>query len=347
MKARARPKWLIFRTMKYRDKIYGEVDINEPVILDLINCPSMQRLKGISQHGHFEPFFPGTVFSRFEHSLGVFVLLKKFNAPLLEQVAGLLHDVSHTVFSHVADYVFYDGSGVHQNFQDDELENFIEKSELPEILKKHGINWKEVLDESKFPLKEKDLPDLCADRIDYFLREAKNLGKATQAEIDGFLHDFTIIDGFWIFKTKELAKKYALLFLDINNFFWSGLETGVMFKTMGELIKYAIDKKIISYEDLFTTDKQVWEKVRSKAKKDEKLALLVERADNKYVYKSSNKNDYDLHALCKSRVVDPLFLDNEKLKRLSEADKSFAELKREYSKPKEHYIKFLERRQYN
>ena len=97
-------------------------------------------------------------------------------------MSGLLHDVSHTVFSHVADYIFHDGSGRYQNFQDDELEGFIERSEIPEILNKYGINCKDILDDSKFLLKERELPDLCADRIDYFFRDALAFRKATKKE---------------------------------------------------------------------------------------------------------------------------------------------------------------------
>lgn len=330
--------------MEYKDRIYGEVKIEEPVILDLINSPSMKRLKGVDQHGHFEPYFPNTAFSRFEHSVGVFILLKKFNASLSEQIAGLLHDISHTVFSHVADFIFHDGAGEYQNFQDDELENFIEKSEIPEILRKYGINYKDILDDSKFPLKEKELPDLCADRIDYFLREAKNVKKAIQQEVDEFIDNFTIINNFWVFKDKDIAKKYAYLFLDINNFFWSGLETAVMFKTMGELMKYAMESGIIKREDLFTTDREVWNKIRPVVEKDEKLKLLVDRADNKYVYIASDEEDFDLHTFCKSRVVDPLFLENGNFKKVSDIDSEFANLEEIHSKPKEYYIKFLELR---
>lgn len=330
--------------MKYQDRIYGTNEINEPVVLDLIESPSMQRMKGVDQHGYFEPYFPGTAYSRFEHSLGVFILLKKFGAPLLEQIVGLLHDVSHSVFSHVADYVFSNGSGERHNFQDDYFEEFVEKSEIPEILKKYKINHKDILDDSKFPLKEKELPDLCADRIDYFLRELKVTNKATQEEIDEFVNNLTIIDNLWVFKNKGLAKKYAYLFLEINNWFWSGLETAVMFKTTGDLLKYAIEKKILTKDDLFTTDEEVWAKTRPVTDKDDKLKLLVDRADNRFQYKSHNKDDYDLHAVCKSRVVDPLFLEDEKLKRVSETDFEFLKLKEKYSKPKEYYIKFLEPR---
>jgi len=330
--------------MKYQDRIYGIIEINEPVILDLIESPSIQRMKGVDQHGYFEPYFPGTAYSRFEHSLGVFILLKKFGAPSLEQIAGLLHDVSHTVFSHVADYVFSNGSGERHNFQDDCFEEFVEKSEIPEILKKHKINYKDILDDPSFPLKEKELPDLCADRIDYFLRELKVTNKATQEEIDEFIDDLTIIDNLWVFKDKDLAKKYAYLFLEINNWFWSGLETAVMFKTTGDLLKYAIEKKILNKDDLFTTDEEVWAKIRPAVDKDDNLKLLVDRADNKFQYKSHHKEDYDLHALCKSRVVDPLFSEGKGLKRVSETDSEFLKLKEKYSKPKEYHIKFLEPR---
>lgn len=327
--------------MDYQDKIYGEIEIDEPVILDLINSPSMQRLKGVDQHGHFELYFPKSKVNRFEHSIGVFILLRKFGTPLLEQVAGILHDISHTVFSHVADYIFSDGSGEHQNFQDQELENFIKNSEIPEILKKHNINYKDILDESKFLLKERELPDLCADRIDYFLRDGLAFKKVSKSEIREFLNDLTVKENYWVFINKDMAIKYAYLYLEVNNVCWSGLETGVMFKTMGELIKYAIKKGVLNRKDLFTTDKEVWEKIRIAADKDKNMKVLLDRADNKYIYKNSSKDDYDLHSMCKSRAVDPLFLEDGKLKRVSEIDQKFAELKEINLKPKEYYIKFL------
>jgi len=50
--------------------------------------------------------------TRFDHSVGVMLLIRKLGAGsspasalLKEQVAALLHDVSHTAFSHVIDYV--------------------------------------------------------------------------------------------------------------------------------------------------------------------------------------------------------------------------------------------------
>lgn len=325
--------------MEYTDRIYGRIKINEPVILDLINSPSLQRIKGVDQHGHFEPYFPGTFFSRFEHSLGVFILLKKFKTSLEEQIAGLIHDVSHTVFSHVGDYVY--GFEKTHTLQDNLHQQFIENSEIPKILNKYKIDYKYILDDKNFLLKERELPDLCADRIDYFLREIKVNNEANLEKINQFLNDFIIIDNFWVFKNKDLAKEYALLYVKINNWFWAGLESGVMLKTMGELLKYALLKKIITKDDLFTTDKEVWTKIKAASvKNDINLTYLIKRADNKIKYISSNKDDYDLYTKVKSRAVDPLILVNNSLKRLSELDSKFVKIIKKNLIAKEYYIKF-------
>ena len=44
--------------------------------------------------------------TRLEHSLGVYLLLTRLGAGRRERVAGLLHDVSHTAFSHAVDFLF-------------------------------------------------------------------------------------------------------------------------------------------------------------------------------------------------------------------------------------------------
>ncbi|MBI2263045.1 HD domain-containing protein [Candidatus Berkelbacteria bacterium] len=158
--------------MQIKDRVYGEVEISEPVLLEIINSPTLQRLKEINQAGYFEPHFSGTAHSRFEHSIGVYLLLKMYGALLEEQIAGLIHDVSHSAFSHCIDYVLDAGSEKEHNHQDNVFDEFVRKSEIPGILKKYGLDLEYILDDKNFPLKEKDLPDLCADRIDYSLRTA-------------------------------------------------------------------------------------------------------------------------------------------------------------------------------
>jgi HD superfamily phosphohydrolase len=156
--------------MKYKDKVYGQITIKEKVIVELIKTNAMQRLKGVNQGGvliFLNPNHGWRKFktTRFEHSVGVCIVLKKFNACLEEQIAGLLHDVSHTTFSHALDFMF------NRHTQHDYHEQFHEKmildSKIPLILKKHDIEVNNILDEKRFTLLERELPDLCADRVDY------------------------------------------------------------------------------------------------------------------------------------------------------------------------------------
>ncbi|MDR3559265.1 MAG: hypothetical protein P4L58_02590, partial [Candidatus Pacebacteria bacterium] len=111
--------------MKCQDRAYGQVEITEPVILDLLNSPELQRLKEISQAGYYEPYYPGTNHSRYEHSLGDCLLLNKFGATIEEQIAGLIHDVSHSAFSHAVDYALFEGSEKEHNHQDNYFEEFV------------------------------------------------------------------------------------------------------------------------------------------------------------------------------------------------------------------------------
>ena len=61
--------------MRWHDRVYGEVAVEEPGILELIACPSFQRLKGVRQAGPSALAFPFKNVTRFEHSLGVYYLM--------------------------------------------------------------------------------------------------------------------------------------------------------------------------------------------------------------------------------------------------------------------------------
>ena len=181
--------------MLYKDIIFGEFRIEEPVILELINSKSLQRLKGINQAGYLPSLYGLKIknlpflekeYNRFTHSLGVYLLLLKFGAPLEEQVAGLIHDVSHSAFSHIIDYVLEEGSETEHSYQDNVFVNFVRKSEIPQILEKYNLDLEYILDENNFPLKERELPDLCADRLEYSLRSAFLFGEIRKEDVDLF-----------------------------------------------------------------------------------------------------------------------------------------------------------------
>jgi uncharacterized protein len=327
--------------MKYIDRIYGEVKISEPVFLELIKSPTLQRLKGIDQGGYYEVHFPGTGHARFEHSLGVYMLLKKYQASVQEQIAGLLHDVSHAAFSHCADYYFSEGSEKKQSHQDNSLEGYIRQSEIPEILKKFNFDLDYILDDGNFPLKEKSLPDLCADRLDYSLRGIKIFSIGSQKDVDYFLAHLKTKDARWFFDDFESAQKYADFFKKLNEKYYSGLPTALMFRTVGDYIKYALKKRYISRKDLYATDKKVISKISQFHKSDKKLENFFRRMNNQVKYKN-DPEDFEAHVFCKSRIVDPLCQHEGRIKRISQINPEWKRIIVQEMKPKEYFIKFLE-----
>lgn len=334
--------------MKYIDKVYGEVEIKEPLVLEIIKSSCFQRLKGVDQAGYLPLYVnPKSLplsqlqHSRFDHSVGVFILLKKFNASLEEQISGLLHDLSHSAFSHCIDYVFDEGSETKQSYQDDIFTDFVKTTKIPNILEKYNFNLEYILNEENFPLLERELPDLCADRIDYSLRSAVHFQEANIKEIKYFLDSLVIENNKWVFNNLESAKKYALLFSNLNKNYYAGLQSAIMFRAVGDTMKYALEKEYISKDDLWTTEDEVLAKIEKHQEKDKKMSLLLDRMNNKIKFEN-NPDDYDSQIFCKSRIVDPLFKKDGSITRLSEVDKEWAVVVRRESKPKEYFIKFID-----
>jgi len=327
--------------MIYKDKIYGKIEIKDPLIKEIIFAPSFQRLKGIDQAGYFEPYFPKTSFSRYEHSIGVYILLKKFKVDFKEQVAGLLHDISHTVFSHSVDYALDEGCPKTQSFQDKIFKNFLEKTEIPLILKKYNFPLDFLFSHHNFPLLERPLPELCADRIDYSLRAGFHHKEISFEKIQKFLKDFCVIDKKWVFKNETTAKEFAKLFLKLNCKYFSSEIAAVVLGTTGNLLRYALEQKYISKEDLFTEDKIVIQKIKKYLPRDKKLQILFARFSKKIKFKNNPQN-FDYHIFCKSRIVDPFFIKKGQIKKLSQVDKKWKEIIKKELRPKEYFIKFEE-----
>lgn len=99
-----------------KDPIHNIIEV-EGKILDLLDTRVMQRLRRVKQLGTACLVYPAAEHSRFTHSLGVYHIAKKISErlsykgkdeKLIIQMAGLLHDVGHTAFSHTLEKVLKD-----------------------------------------------------------------------------------------------------------------------------------------------------------------------------------------------------------------------------------------------
>ncbi len=308
--------------MIYKDWVYGTVKIEDKVILELIKTNAVQRLKGINQGGPLvllnpNHFLSGYKTTRFDHSIGVCILLKKFNASLEEQIAGLLHDISHMVFSHATDFLF------NRNIQQDYHEIFHEKiilnSEIPPILKKNNIDVEDILDDKKFPLLERELPDLCADRIDYFLRDMCIYDPIIKKKYNLILDSLTVFEKEIVFTDLEFAKLFAEKFIEANKMLYCNPFQSALFKVTSDVLKLAISKGFMNETDLFSTDNIVLDKLRNS--KNEEITDKLNLISNMEVIE--DKNNYDFHLKSKVRCTDPKIIVDGKLVKLSDLDESY------------------------
>ncbi len=297
--------------MRVTDALYGDYEITEPILIELLHHPALLRLKGVAQHGLPEQWYPELkTFSRFEHSVGVLLLLRKMGASLNEQVAGLLHDVSHTVFSHVIDWV-YQPRGC---YQDTIHEKYLLLSGLAQSLASHGFDYQEIADYKRFGLLEQASPHICADRVDYTLRELflNNKEEVALRCVD----QVAPYSGRLVFKSQDSAKLFAHNYLERSLSVWAHQRNAAMYVVLAKVLSRALTLDLLSQKDLFKDDGTVLEKLH-RSGDAEILAWLaqLERGDVADVVVGE--------AFPKFRYVDPLFLDGLQLKQLSEVDSEF------------------------
>lgn len=311
--------------MVINDRIYGQQEIKEPVIQKLINSKPLTRLQYINQAGPSKYLYPWKTISRFEHSLGVMMLLKMFGASVEEQIAGLLHDVPHTAFSHVADFVFTNEQHEYHELFHEEV---INKSEIPDILRAYGISLR-VIHPEKFSLLERKIPDLCADRIDYALRDFM-AWKHDEERVKFKLQGLTVFKKEFVFTNIESAELFARDYLTIDEASWANPLEAAVYELMAQAIAHALDKKILTHSDLFSDDETVMTLLRDRGDAfiQKKLAYLTPS----FRIEPASQAHHQLFVKTKVRVVDPKIKQGNTLTRLSQLSGEYKKLMERHTK---------------
>lgn len=185
-----------YRDIWIKDPIHGflELDpVRDRLFLQLINSPSMQRLRRINQLGTSQFVYPGAEHSRFTHSLGTFYTAKKMLSHFYERgfvqkekgthemerailSAALLHDLGHWPFSHSFELV--------TNVPHERLTRAIIEgdTEINKFLTKEDKNLPGMivsLLSHRFPISFGNAiisSQLDADRLDYICRDSYMTG---------------------------------------------------------------------------------------------------------------------------------------------------------------------------
>lgn len=168
----------------FKDPVHRYIHVRYRVIWDLIGTKEFQRLRRIKQLGTSYLTFHGAEHSRFNHSLGVYELVRRItenftgrkewseDQRLLALTASLLHDLGHGPFSHSFEKVF---DLDHEQFTQAII---LGDTEVHHVLKKVSDTFPEQVAAVINKTHEDQLvvslisSQIDADRMDYLLRDA-------------------------------------------------------------------------------------------------------------------------------------------------------------------------------
>lgn len=237
-------------------------------LLDFMKIEAMQRLKDIGMNCGVEytdfPVFKNCMpYSRYDHSVGVALIVWHFTGDIKQSVAGLLHDIATPVFAHTID--FLNNDHVLQQSTENETENMIRhSSKLNELLKKYHLSYEDVCNYHHYPIADNDMPQLSADRLEYSLGNMYNYGFVSIEEIKRYYDHIYVNDAKdeLVFDDLLMAADFTRHVFD-NSYVYVSDEDRWAMETLAQILKSAMKEGIIKKEDLYTTEKKIIAQLKS------------------------------------------------------------------------------------
>jgi hypothetical protein len=298
--------------MRWNDRVYGEVAIDDPKTLALIATPTFQRLRGIRQAGPSAFAFAFKTVTRHEHSLGVYLLLIRLGAPRREQIAGLLHDISHTAFSHAVDFVV---SSEEQDHHEELKPVFLQRPDVVSALADLGYRPEDFYDDSVYPVLERTLPWLCADRVDYFLRDGIACGVVTPRFAARALDSLEVVERTIVFTDEPVAREAVALFAEMNRDWWASDTESYIYNEFADALREGFRTGALRKTDLFEDDAHVLERLHSA-----RSPLIEEKLDHITRFSPDNMLGHVPRVAPKNRWLDPPVKIGDGFRLLSEID---------------------------
>lgn len=283
------------------------------VLRDCADAPCMRRLKDVGMNCGCEytsfPRFAGLrPYSRFDHSVGVGLIVWHFTHDPKQAVAGLLHDVASPVFAHVAD--FLRGDYLRQESTEDGTEAIIAHDEtIARVLREYGLTVGDVSDYHRYPIADNDSPRLSADRLEYTLGNLLNNRIRTPEQVKAFYDDLIVSvnetgEKELAFQTAARAEDFALASLVCSRIYVSAEDRYAM-QMLSEILRLALDRGVLTEADLMTGEPAVIEKLRSDA--ETAAAWCAYRAfDAMLIADAPKAQGQWRRVFAKKRYIDPL-----------------------------------------
>lgn len=305
-------------------------DETHKILKQLIGTPEICRLSDIGMHcgcdyTNLIAYKQAKIsYTRLVHSVGVANIIWNFTKDITQAIAGLLHDISTPVFAHTID--FMNNDHISQVSTEEKTLLFIKNSKkIMSILDDNDIDIYRVCNYHEYPIADNDIPSLSADRLEYTLGNSYIVENVSLDVIKNIYSDLVIVKNEdnideLCFKSLAMAHSFTEMSL-INSFRFLSDENRFCMQYLADIIKYAIQNKYLTYDELYTTETQVIRKMQStpilstKWHNFTQLSTII-ATDKREL------NKYCVNIPAKKRYINPLVIYNGSIKRIADIDEA-------------------------
>ena len=235
----------------------------------LAETPELRRLKEIGmncgcEYTAFPRFRRLRPYSRFDHSMGVGLIVWHFTHDPAQAIAGTLHDVATPVFAHVVD--FLRGDHLRQETTEERTEEIIARSpDIQAVLSSLALGTADVSDYHRYPIADNDTPRLSADRLEYTLGNLVNYDFLTVSRAACLYRDLAVSgneDGLpeLTFQTPGTASAFTESALQTARIYVADEDRFAM-QVLADLLRLSLERGVLSEADLYGTEPAVIQKL--------------------------------------------------------------------------------------
>jgi len=219
------------------------------------------------------PLFSGIApYSRFDHSMGVALIIWHFTHNMAQALAGLFHDIATPTFAHVVDFLY--GDHLTQEATENGTGEQIRRDrEIGQLLENYRLIPAQVENYHIYPIADNNSPKLCADRLEYTLGNSVNYGILNLPQATAIYHDLIVGtneygDPELMFQSPERAYLFSEAALQCSKIYVSEPDRYAM-QILSELLGNAVRQGVITESDLHQTEPEIIQKLTASPLCDE------------------------------------------------------------------------------
>ncbi len=235
---------------------FGPLEIQDPMVLELIQMPLFQRLKGLAYLGLHANLDPVTTYSRYDHIMGILYIIQ--HLPVSQQEKANILAPHMTEMALIDDPFSVDAQTASE--QREHREKILKDHQIQGALNTYNLSLDEVMDHLHKSLVIHTQFPSPFDYLEYILHFGILKGKITPEEAETVIKDLQYDESQKIiyFKTMDIAKKVGTLSLEITKIQQQEPERLAVYHWLKEMRNHALKRNFLTLDDLYQkTDAEI------------------------------------------------------------------------------------------